>query len=522
MPSVAAAIAGWLPESWLRAGLAAHEVLGAAAILHVLLAVIYIAVALRLVLLLAHPGEVRSHAKIIVLIALLCFGSLSHALVLITAAIPGNGGSAGYAVAAWLVALAGAILLWRLLPEAVMLPPASSLAREMAVRRQAEARARLSEAQMAELFHHLPDALFVIRLQPDGSFIFETVNAAFRRLVGEPERNLLGARPADFLASGTATTLERQFAEALGAKRTVEHEAAVANGEGHRIWHTLVVPLNAEGTDIRLLGSIRDVTATRRLRSDLQEASRLATIGSMCAGVAHEMSQPINVVALWAGRARASIDKGSLDPSRVSRALSIVEEQTRRLSTLLERMRDLTDESKDTGNDLFDASEAALAAVEVVSRQYALKGVSVLLAARREAMPVRGQKAQVEQALLALVANAADAVARRLEDEPDCPARVRVAIHADVDTNEVVLEVRDTGGGVPVSLQNRIFDPFFTTKDPGQGTGLGLSIAQGVARAMGGSLSTFNIGQGTPEAGAVFRLTIPLASARPMPARKIA
>ena len=136
---------------------------------------------------------------------------------------------------------------------------------------------------------------------------------------------------------------------------------------------------------------------------------------------------------------------------------------------------------------------------------------------------MRGQRAQLEQALLALVANAADAVARRAQDEPDIPTRVRVALHADIASGEAVIEVRDTGGGVPIGLANRIFDPFFTTKDPGQGTGLGLSIAQGAARAMGGSLTMFNVGQGTPEAGAVFRLSIPLASARPQqPVRKSA
>lgn len=522
MPEFASAIQGWLPASLLRAGLTAYESLGLAAIIHVVLAATYFAIALRLALLLSSGTEIRSRSTVAGLMLLLCGGSLSHSFVLVEATLPFIGPTIAFGSVAWLVAVAGAIMLWRLLPEAVMLPPASSLAREMEVRRQAEARARLSEAQMADLFHHLPDALFVVRLNPDGAFVFETVNGAFRRLVGAPETEMVGSRPGAFLATATASMLERQFAEALGAKRVIENEAGVATGEGHQIWHILVVPLRAEGADIRLLGSIRDVTSTRRLRSDLQEASRLATIGSMCAGVAHEMSQPINVVALWTGRARATLAKDLPDTARVTQALAIVEEQTRRLATLLERMRDLTDESKEGESDVFDASEAALASVEVVSRQYALKGVSVLLAARREAMPVRGQKAQLEQALLALVANAADAAARRMQDEPDAPGRVRVAMHADPDLGEAVIEVRDTGGGVPASLQTRIFDPFFTTKDPGQGTGLGLSIAQGVARALGGSLTTFNVGQGTPEAGAVFRLTIPLASGRPVPARKIA
>jgi len=523
MPNIVAALAEWLPAPWIAGAQASYDALGAVAIVHAILAVLYWAVAIRLVILRLRSGEVRAGATVFALSLLMGLGGTAHGLALYAAVHPGFAPGALFSGAAWLVALATAVMLWKLLPEAVMLPSASSLTREMDVRRAAEARARLSEAQMADLFHHLPDALFVTRLCPDGSFVFENVNGAFRRLLGQAETAMVGARASAFMAAQTAATLERQFAEALGAKRVTEHEAAVAGKDGHSIWHTLLVPIRSEGADIRLLGSIRDVTATRRLRSDLQEASRLATVGSMCAGVAHEMSQPINIVALWAGRARSTITRGAPDIGRIRRALEVVEQQTKRLSLLLERMRDLTDESKDEGNDVFDASEAALGAVEVVGRQVGLTGVSVLLAAHREAIPVRGQRAQLEQALLALVANAADAVARRAQDEPDIPTRVRVALHADIASGEAVIEVRDTGGGVPIGLANRIFDPFFTTKDPGQGTGLGLSIAQGAARAMGGSLTMFNVGQGTPEAGAVFRLSIPLASARPQqPVRKSA
>ncbi|HYF07010.1 MAG TPA: ATP-binding protein [Acetobacteraceae bacterium] len=488
--------------------------------IHVALSLAYLLVALTLLLVLFRRRDVSSGLALLVLTGLFAVGSTAHALC---AFAPDSSGLRGILPATTgLVGVASAVLLWRLLPEAMTLPRASRLAREMEVRRAAEVRARLSEAQLTDLFNHLPDALFVARLCPDGSFVFENVNTAFRRLVGQPEAPLLGAKASGFMAPAAAATLERQFAEALGANRVIEHEAGFAMQDGHRIWHTLLVPIRAEGADIRLLGSIRDVTSIRRLRSDLQEASRLATVGSMCAGVAHEMSQPINIVALWSGRVRATLSRGTPDVGRIRRALEIVEDQTKRLSGLLERMRDLTDESKNEDEDIFDAGEAALGAVEMVGRQVALKGVSVMLSPNRDAIPVRGRRAQFEQALLQIVANAADAVERRLQREPDSPAQVRVTIHADAQAGEAVIEVRDTGGGVPLGLQNRIFDPFFTTKDPGQGTGLGLSIAQGAARALGGSLSTFNVAQGAPEAGAVFRLSLPLLRMRAQPLRRIA
>ena len=522
MPDLLGQMLPWLPPSWQATFGAAFQSLGTAAVTHAVLALAYGGMTVTLFVVLLRRREIPSQLALILLVGLFGVGAAAHLLAIADAGLPNISFGEAVPVLTGLVAFASVVLLWRLLPDAVTLPRASQLAREMAVRKAAEVRARLSEAQLADLFNHMPDALFVARLAPDGSFIFENVNAAFRRLVGQPEAPLLGEKASGFLAAAAAATLERQFAEALGANRVIEHEAAVATREGHRIWHTLLVPIRAEGADIRLLGSIRDVTSIRRLRSDLQEASRLATVGSMCAGVAHEMSQPINVVALWSGRVRATLSRSAPDIARIRRALEIIEDQTRRLSGLLERMRDLTDESRDEDEDIFDAGDAALGAVEMVGRQFALKGVNVMLAPKREAVPVRGRRSQLEQALLQVVANAADAVERRQQQEPDAPALVRVTLYADPQSKEAVIEVRDTGGGVPIGLQNRIFDPFFTTKDPGQGTGLGLSIAQGAARALGGSLSTFNVAQGTPEAGAVFRLSLPLVTMRTQNLRRSA
>ena len=511
----------WLQSSWLGAGLVLLERSGMVTITHGLLGLTYVGIALALVGLLLFRRNTPSVLTMVMLVVLFLLGGGAHGLAILAAGTPGSGLLEPLQAGTGLVALIGALMLLRLLPDALTLPRPAKLVHEVGVRRAAEVRARISEAQLTDLFHHLPDSLFVVRLQPDGNFVFENVNTAFRRLVNHPDAELIGSRASGFMPPAAASMLERQFGEALGSSSVTEHEAAVQATEGHRIWHTLLVPLRSEGADVRLLGSIRDVTTIRRLRSDLQEASRLATVGSMCAGVAHEMSQPINVVSLWSARARAALSREQPDMRRLRRSLEIVDEQTKRLGTLLERMRDLTDESNDE-LDTFDAGAAAHGAVEMVGRNFALKGVSVILAPRREALPVRARRAQLEQALLQIVANAADAVERRRQIDPQAPSQVRVSLHADPASAEAVIEVRDTGGGVPAALQERIFDPFFTTKDPGQGTGLGLAIAQGAARAMGGSLTTFNVAQGSPDAGAVFRLSLPLVTQRTLHVRKIA
>ena len=410
-----------------------------------------------------------------------------------------------------LVSVLTAIALWPLLPRVLALPSAQELAeanaalsREVAERREAEIRARQSEARFAGFFEHMSDALFVVRADR-GGFIFETVNPSFCRLFDRPRETVEGSGPAALLEAAAAAELGHAFTACLDSGAPRDWESAIAGAEGTRHWHTVLAPLPVlDGQPRRLLGSLRDVTEVRRLQAYLVEAARRATIGAMCAGVAHEMSQPVNIISLWADRARAALDAASAS----RRALEVILGQTRRLGALLERMREL---ARDTPGEAetFDAAEAAAAAVEVARRSWALDRVEVTLDAPEPA-PVLGRAAQFEQALLHLLENARDAVLRRRRQEPDAPGQIQVTLRPGPQPGRVTLAVQDTGGGVAAAIGPRILEPFVTSKEPGEGTGLGLPIAAGILRSMGGRLGWLNQG-----AGAVFQVALPLAQEHP-------
>ncbi|SDB57373.1 two-component system sensor histidine kinase NtrB [Belnapia rosea] len=409
------------------------------------------------------------------------------------------------------VSVVTAIALWPLLPRVLALPSSADLARantalsrEVAERREAEARARQSEARLAGFFEHMSDALFVVRAER-GGFVFETVNPSFVRLFGRPREAIEGSGPDVLLDAVPAAELASAFATCFGTGAPRDWESTITGPEGTRHWHTVLAPLpDIQGEPRRLLGSLRDVTELRRLQTDLVEAARRATIGAMCAGVAHEMSQPVNIISLWADRARATLEVGT----GARRAIEVILGQTRRLGALLERMREL---ARDTPGEAetFDAAEAAAAAVEVARRSWSLDRIEVTLDASEPA-PVLGRPAQFEQALLHLLENARDAVLRRRRQEPDALAQIQVTLRAGPQPGQMTLAVQDTGGGVPASLGARILEPFVTSKDPGEGTGLGLPIAAGILRGMGGRLAWLNRG-----AGAVFQVALPLVREHP-------
>lgn len=415
------------------------------------------------------------------------------------------------------VSLVTAIALWPLLPRLLALPSAATLAdanarltQEVAERREAEQRARGSEARLAGFFRHQADALFVVRADGvAGGFAFETVNPAFCRMFAISRDAIEGSGPDRLLASEGAAQLDAEFTECFRTGQPRSWESATTGPEGTHHWHTVLVPLPEDADGVtRLLGSLRDVTELRRLQLDLVETARRATIGAMCAGVAHEMSQPVNIIGLWADRARKTLDAGLVQPRR---AMDVVLDQTRRLGALLERMRDLARDPS-PGDEAFDAAAAVGAAVEVAHRAWALDRIEVVLEPHAEA-PVRGRPPQLEQAVLHLLENARDAVLQRRQREPEAPARITVSVIAGATPGSVTIAVRDTGGGVPASIAGRLLEPFVTSKDPGQGTGLGLPLAVGIARGMGGRLAWTNASEGRPEAGAVFRLILPLAGA---------
>jgi signal transduction histidine kinase len=209
------------------------------------------------------------------------------------------------------------------------------------------------------------------------------------------------------------------------------------------------------------------------------------------------MSQPLNVATLWLRRARdAAID-------RLPQALDVVDGQLRRIAELLARIRALAT-AEDGAPIAFDAAPVVAATVGTLARQAVTQGIEVVLEPSPGPLRVRGQPARLEEALLHLLTNAREAVAAAQARNPGAPARIAVRLEANRQAGEAVIEVRDTGSGIPEPLMDRIFDPFFTTKEPGEGVGLGLTFAVGVAHAMGGRLEARNLAEG----GACFRLVL--------------
>jgi len=245
------------------------------------------------------------------------------------------------------------------------------------------------------------------------------------------------------------------------------------------------VPLEPRFAEARLLIVVEDLSALRALEDQLLRAEKLATVGVLAAGIAHEIGTPLGVV-----RGRAEYMRGKLGAEGpAAGGLGIIIEQIDLISRTIRQ--------------LLDFSRARQAVVRAVRLEPIARAVGDLLrfeAERRKVTlavdvaaglpPLHADADALQQTLVNLVMNALDA--------SRAGGHVTIVGLADKRADRVRIEVRDDGAGIPAEQRNQIFDPFFTTKKRGQGTGLGLTLCAQVVRDHGGQIEVDSeVGRGT-------------------------
>ena len=255
---------------------------------------------------------------------------------------------------------------------------------------------------------------------------------------------------------------------------------------------------------IHIMGDLRETTeAIQRREQELRDkqeqlvqAGKLATLGELTTGVAHELNNPLNNIGLYLGNIADLLALGVIDKERVLEDVGKAMRQVGKATEIISHLRTFGRVAV-PGLEPVDLAEVIGSAISLMQEQLRLRQIAVELDLAPDAI-VEGNPIQLEQVFINLFTNARDALAN--SETKQIRVQMRRAEGA------VAVMVADTGDGIAEGMEQRIFDPFFTTKDVGQGTGLGLSITYGIIAEHGGEISVSNV----PGGGAEFVLRLPL------------
>jgi two-component system NtrC family sensor kinase len=236
----------------------------------------------------------------------------------------------------------------------------------------------------------------------------------------------------------------------------------------------------------------------RAQREQLQQNEKLAALGTLLAGIAHELNNPLSVIMHQAALLQAELN-GDLRQARVGRMLHAVNTCSRIVKNFLALARH--EPPRRVPVSLNDVVRAAL---DLVSYGLKIDEIAVELELVEPIPSVAGDPQQLERVVLNLVSNAQYALHSR-----PWPRRLHIRSTVDTPGGSVLLSVTDNGGGISPEIRSRIFDPFFTTKPTGEGTGLGLSLCHGIISAHNGTIAV-SVESGF---GTTFAISLPIESA---------
>ncbi|MCP3161416.1 ATP-binding protein [Myxococcus qinghaiensis] len=342
----------------------------------------------------------------------------------------------------------------------------------------------------------VPEPLFV----KDRQHRWVALNSAFCRFMGHPAEALLGRSDHEFVPAHEADGYWRGDEQVFHSGVPEESKETHTDRTGlSRVLVTKKATFNGAGETF-LVAIIRDVTDRKRLESQLLLAERMASVGTLAAGVAHEINNPLAYVSSNLAYVKDLLAQPTLSSEHLPELREVVADAIDGAGRVNAIVRDLRtfargDEERHGPVDVLRAVEGALRLVrnELTHR-------ARVVCTLEHVPPILGNEVRLGQVVLNLLVNALQALPARPAEEN----RVRVSLRTG-RAGQVELEVADNGMGMAPEVQRRIFDPFFTTRSVGEGTGLGLSICLSLVQAMGGRIEVTSV----QDWGSTFRVVLP-------------
>ena len=372
---------------------------------------------------------------------------------------------------------------------------------DISQRKQLEEKLELSEKKYHAIFNNIPNPVFVLDIR---SLEILDCNKSVQAVYGLEREHLIGTSFLNLFEPDERETMAFRMAT-TAVLNQVRH---VGSDDHLRYVDIRISPSEYSGQQV-LLATISDVTKRLEAEQQLIQASKMATLGEMATGVAHELNQPLSVIKTASNFFMRKLKKK--EPIRDDILLTMSEEidsHVERATKIINHMRQFGRKS-DPNLEPILLNEVLERAFEIFSQQLKVRGIEVNWQTNPDLPRVMGNPSRLEQVIINLLINARDAIEERSDQTPDSSIPDKISLVTTSNAKTVTLSVCDTGVGVPDPIQGKIFEPFFTTKKVGKGTGLGLSISYSIVKECGGTIDV----TGNPGGGSCFNLHFPLVKA---------
>ncbi|MFO7559439.1 MAG: PAS domain S-box protein [Desulfobacterales bacterium] len=368
--------------------------------------------------------------------------------------------------------------------------------------RQLEYKLAASEKKYYAIFNNIPNPVFV--LNRDSLEILDC-NESVRTVYGYDKADIIDTSFLRLFQNGDTSFHEQEIRE-----KSVMNKLKHVTKDGKTIYVEIrISPSEYDGQKVFLVTS-SDITKRLETEQQLLHAGKITTLGEMATGVAHELNQPLSVIKTASCFFMKKIDrKEHFEEEVLHTMLEKIDRNVDRASRIINHMRQF---ARKTEQDLkkVNVNRILESAFDIFSQQLKIRGVETVWEIDDRLPMIIGDAGRLEQVFINLLLNSRDAIEEKEKQiDPDGLAtgtwERKIFLRSRVEGKKVVVEVEDTGQGIPPEIQDKIFEPFFTTKEVGKGTGLGLSIGYGIVKDCGGDILV----QSTPGSGACFRLLFP-------------
>jgi len=358
---------------------------------------------------------------------------------------------------------------------------------------------RKSEEKYRIIFNNVPNPIFVLDKK---SLTILDCNDVATVLYGFKKEEMVHNSFLYFFEESE----HQNYALEMRNSDTLNHVRQVTK-DGRLIYVNIRISPSEYLGNNALLVTTNDITKRLSAEQLLIQASKMATLGEMATGIAHELNQPLSVIKTASSFLIRKVKKGEKIRDDILQTMAEeMDSHVDRAANIINHLREFGRKSE-VRKEAVDVNEAIEKALDIFNQQLRLRKIDVIKHLDRNLPLILANSNRLEQVFINLLINARDAIEERLEQSIDKNIVKQITLTTSTHDGVVIISFKDTGTGIPPSVMEKIFEPFFTTKKVGKGTGLGLSISYGIVQDYDGTIKVHT----AENEGAEFIIQFPVA-----------